>query len=380
MSIAQVWVMDQTYYYRLLRMVAITAIAACADDDGDGDGERRCVYEVEVKASHVTVAADVACRSVSFHEGIPSGGRYAISGTACGALCGDAEMNRCDLRSSSYIDEFAQLNGPPVRGVDLGNAKCPDTGAEQLALDCAQVENRGQNHPGCPVAGRRPTGLVYAERSSDDDVAAYLARSAHLEAASVLAFEALAVQLAEHRAPEQLVVDCRVAAREEVRHAVIMTELARMRGASPCEAKACRRSLPSLLELALENEVEGVVRESYGAVQALVGAQTAEAHDVRVAMEGIAVDEVSHAALSARIAAWLDTQLFVDERRQVALARRDAIRELRRSVDEQPASGLINELGVPSRAVSRRMLDALESTLWSAPTCSELQDLSIVVA
>jgi hypothetical protein len=197
-------------------------------------------------------------------------------------------------------------------------------------------------------------------------VAAYLARCAHLEAASVLAFEALAAELSSHGAPAALIEDCLAAAREEVAHAAALGALARARGATPCEANMPRRALPSLLQLALENEVEGVVRESFGAAQAILSAHHASAIDVRMAMASIASDEASHAALSSRIAAWLATQLSPEQQRMVASARRDAIDELRSTIDDEPDSSLVVELGVPSRAVSLHLLAGLEDTLWAA--------------
>lgn len=191
--------------------------------------------------------------------------------------------------------------------------------------------------------------------------------AAHLEAASVLAFRTLAAELAAHGAPAQLIADCLAATQEEVTHAAVMTALARARGATPLAATMSPRALPSLLQLALDNEVEGVVRESFGAVQALVGAERARAPDVRSAMKAIAAAEASHAALSRRIAAWLDSQLTCEERREVASARRDAIAQLRREVEEEHAGDLALQLGVPSPSLSLHLLAALESTLWSLP-------------
>jgi hypothetical protein len=89
-------------------------------------------------------------------------------------------------------------------------------------------------------------------------------------------------------------------------------------------------------------------------------------------MASIAVDEVSHAALSGRIASWLATRLCGAERQQIAHARQDAIRELRRCVDHDPNESLVAELGVPSRTLALHLLDALEKTLWSAARFQQL--------
>ncbi|MEY4512126.1 MAG: hypothetical protein RLZZ450_4248 [Pseudomonadota bacterium] len=155
-----------------------------------------------------------------------------------------------------------------------------------------------------------------------------------------------------------------------------MAELAHARGASPCAATMRPRAQPSLLELAIENEVEGVVRESFSALHALVSAETARARDVRSAMASIAVDEASHAALASQIAGWLHSRLSEDDRQKVACARRDAIAEIRRSIDEEPAGALVAELGVPTRSLSIRLLDALGDALWSAQADQTVLEVS----
>jgi len=351
--------MDKTHYYQLLRSVALAALAACGDDE--------CAHEVEVKSSSFMIVPSVACQSVSAVPAVPGGGAYLIRAEACGELCRDPKMNSCDL-PSAYMQEFERLNGDAEFNLKggLADRQCPDVGSQPLALDCARYVTRGHDHDGCPVAGRRPAGLRRVARRGDDRVAAYLARSAHLEAASVLAFQALAAELSLHGAPAALVADCLAAAREEVAHATALGALARARGATPCKATMPRRALPSLVQLAIENEVEGVVRESFGAAQAILSAHHASAPDVRSAMASIAVDEASHAALSSRIASWLSSQLTLEQRRLVASKRRDAIDELRRAIDIEPEGALVVELGVPSRAVSLRLLAGLENGLWSA--------------
>jgi hypothetical protein len=54
----------------------------------------------------------------------------------------------------------------------------------------------------------------------------------------------------------------------------------------------------SLEELAVENAVEGCVRETYGALTAIWQARTAKDPSVAAAVRRIARDETRHAALS----------------------------------------------------------------------------------
>lgn len=152
----------------------------------------------------------------------------------------------------------------------------------------------------------------------------------------MLAFEELAKDLTRLQAPAQLVAACLRAARQEVAHARTVGVLARRRGAEPPAVQVRQRALPSRLELALHNAVEGVVRESYGALQAIVSGRAARAEDVRLAMAGIAVDESEHAEVALQITAWLHTRLSAEELLQVSRARDAAIAELRRELDPPP--------------------------------------------
>jgi hypothetical protein len=361
--------MKTTSYYLLLGSLASSALAACGEDDGgeDGGGEE-CRHIVVVDSRQRSISLASACPEVSAIPSVPTGAFYGIASGRCSALCGDPRMNSCDL-PDSYQRAFEAANGPAESAAsDAGNLTCPVLAATELTLSCSRVEWRGRDHDGCPIAGRRPQGLVaVARREQQQGVADYLARSAHLEAASVLAFEALAEDLASLGAPAQLVADCLKAARQEVVHARVVRQLARARGAEPAQVKLRERALPSPLKLALENVAEGVVRESYGALQAIVSSRTAAAPDIRGAMANIAVDEAAHAALSTRVAAWLNTQLSATERLQVARAKHAAIAALRRELDHEPAPALHSELGVPSRAVALRLVGELTTHLWGDP-------------
>ena len=352
--------MTKTHYYLLLGSIVASALEGCnSEDDG-------CAHEVMVKASSAKLTSEQACRSESAVDTTETGKAYLISNDICPQLCGDPAMNRCHL-PAAYIAEFTALNGiaPARKDFSPEDVKCPTSDPGPIELDCAAVEQHGTDHAGCTVAGRRPAGFRGADHRAHDAVATYLARCAQLEAASVQAFEALAVELQAHNAPAELVAACRQAAREEVAHTTAMTTLAHARGARPRLTAVRPCSVRPLREIALENTIEGIVRESYGAAQAMVAAHTAGEPDVRRAMERIALDEASHAALSARIAAWLDTQLSADEQREVAVAKRSAISDLRCSIDDEPDHALVEQLGVPSRAVALRMFDGLEGSLWS---------------
>jgi hypothetical protein len=212
---------------------------------------------------------------------------------------------------------------------------------------------------GC--VGRRPDGLRAVDAvPTDDPCAAWLAHTAHLEAAAVQAFALLEAELEALGAPARLLSRVRDAAEEETVHAVLVGALARARGVRPAPVVVQRSEPRSVLEIAIENAVEGCVRECWGALCAHWQARQASAADVRAVWQGIARDETEHAQLSRDIARWLDERLDDGERQRVLQAQRAAIVRLRRELDRDPAARLVVELGLPDRSSALSQFDALE--------------------
>ncbi|MEY2931764.1 MAG: hypothetical protein RL033_2513 [Pseudomonadota bacterium] len=218
---------------------------------------------------------------------------------------------------------------------------------------------------GC--VGRRPDGLCAAEAAEANDASgAWLADTAHLEAAAVLAFSLLEWELAALDAPTELLQRLRRAAKEELIHAERVGHLARARGATPAPVVVRGRAQRSVLEIALENAVEGCVRECWGALCAHYQAQTAAAADVRAVWRDIAGDETEHAQLSRDVAHWLEARLTADERAQVAAARAGAIFALRRELDTDISPALVRELGLPGRELALTQFDALTAQVLAS--------------
>lgn len=130
------------------------------------------------------------------------------------------------------------------------------------------------------TGGRRPEGLACAQFEGPDEGARFLAQMAYLEAASVDAFVSLTHELEAHRAPTRLRAASRRAARDEVRHARVMRRLARRAGARVPEVQVEPSPVRSLEEIAIENAIEGCVRETFGAAVAMI--QSERAGDARV--------------------------------------------------------------------------------------------------
>jgi hypothetical protein len=218
-------------------------------------------------------------------------------------------------------------------------------------------------HPnyGCPVA-RRAHGIVYEAASRFDDAATYLAHCAHLESASVASFARLARELCALEAPRALIERVVAAARDERRHGRLLRKIAHARGKGVAKSPRLRLASRSLVEIAIENAVEGAIRETWGAVVAAHQATFATDLEIRNAFVAIAPDEAGHAELAADVACWLESRLAPDERAQVILARRAAIGALVQEIASPPIASVREPLGLPSAAKSLSLFTAARST------------------
>lgn len=270
-----------------------------------------------------------------FYSGPVATGTMA-SATACGLL-GDAGAT--DALCASICGQY----GPVCLWYGGDTIYCTDT---------------TDIHPDT-LCGRRPHGLheLHAQRSA----ASKLAHAAHLEQASVVAFEILHSELVSHRAPRSLQRAALRARRDEVRHARMMMRLARRRGARRATPSYVPATDRDLLAIAIENVIEGCVRETYGAAVAMWQASHARAADVRAVMQIIASDEVRHADLGWRVAEWLSNKLDARGRAAVRDAGCCAVRELYVNA----ASPADEDLGLPGAPAARAMLSRLERDLWA---------------
>jgi hypothetical protein len=186
-----------------------------------------------------------------------------------------------------------------------------------------------------------------------------LAQLAQLEAASVPAFARLRRELHAHGAPRSLLRATSRARRDEVRHARNMKALARRRGGAV--PAATMESVPprSLEAIAMENVVEGCVRETYGALLATWQSMHARDREVREAMKRIARDETRHASLAWRAHRWMNLRLDRAARARLVEARLATIAKLRMELAIEPHFEAIRDLGVPSARHAVALLDFL---------------------
>jgi hypothetical protein len=175
-----------------------------------------------------------------------------------------------------------------------------------------------KTYPMCE--GRRPEGLRSHAEGCD------FAAASHLEAASVFAFAHLARELRHYHAPKKLLRAARRSRRDEIRHARMTRALARR---PVLRVEVQPMAVRDLEAIALENAIEGCVRETYGALAAWWRATHAPDRDVRDAYRKIARDETKHSALAWELDRWLSPRLSADARRRVEAARIAAFEELR---------------------------------------------------
>jgi hypothetical protein len=212
--------------------------------------------------------------------------------------------------------------------------------------------------------GRRLSGSRRSHaRRSADSLGDYFARMAEEEAASIGAFAVLERELAALGAPEELVLAARQAREDERRHARMMTRLAARFASRPSRARPGRQPRPDARAMALENVVQGCVRETYAALLATWQAKRARDPVIRRSLERIAADETRHAALAWAIDAWLQPSLDAAARRRVARARRTAVRDLGKQLARRAPESLLASAGFPRPAEAQTLLRVLAREL-----------------
>lgn len=232
----------------------------------------------------------------------------------------------------------------------------------KVSVDGAVSELQREELTSGSVCGRRPEGLVAAPRGgAEASLGAWLAEAAHLEAASVIAFRRLERELRRLGAPPALVRRARRSRADEIRHAREMASLARRFGSEPDRVLVTREVTRTSFAIALENAVEGCVRETYGALVASYQARRAADPELRSVLERVARDEARHAELAHDVATFLEPRLTERDRAAIAEARNEAIAGLRDAISRAPAEDVARLAGMPAPRDARALLDLLEA-------------------
>ena len=146
--------------------------------------------------------------------------------------------------------------------------------------------------------GRRPQLHVHASAQTP------LQAMAHLEAASVLAFEELAAQLVALGAPAEFSERCLAASQDERNHARWLGQLSGVEPLAVPLQSAC-----DLQDMALHNAVEGCVHETFAALAGLDRARRMDDPELRRVFLRIAQDELRHAQLAWDLHDWFLTRV-----------------------------------------------------------------------
>lgn len=312
----------------LLAALAAPAVAACGGvvDGGNDSGVPGCNAEpteagaASCGSTNLQLSGDIsAC-----HVGLDDAG--SIPTASCQALCG-TQFSYCTLDTSTEI------------------LTCQSFCTGRL--------------PACLRPGAGTSGTTNA-------VGEYLARVAYLEAASVDAFAILAAELRAHGAPRSLVRSAQRAGADEVRHAREVGALATAFGVAAAKPVVARSTVRPLVDVAIENAVEGCVRETFGALVATWQAEHARDERVLAAMKRIARDETRHAALGWRIFEWTMSRLDARARDRVERAMVHATHELERSARAEPHASVVALLGVPPASRMVALLHAMQAELSGA--------------
>jgi hypothetical protein len=278
--------------------------------------------------------------------GLPLGWRSDIYGTLDGLTC----VRMCPVSTNllTSCEVYFGQDHYPDGSAPLFDAASAEGGT--IEVECSL----------CGGGGRRPEGYREGARAhAREEVGAYLADVARLEAASVPAFLRLARELGAHHAPRPLVEAAARAARDEVRHARTMAALARRYDAAPSPPDPAPFGVRSLEAMAIENAVEGCVGETYGALVARAQARAARDPAIARAMAGVARDEARHAALAWGVAAWSESRLDAPARRRVRKAQRSALAHLAANLEREPPSSVARLAGVPAALEARTLLGAV---------------------
>jgi hypothetical protein len=306
--------------------------------------------------SDATGSSDASCAPTEFTPDPPDTCGVFVR-LPCGLPSGVTPDANCYL----LLNDCSSICPGPFFNCHSVDESCVDGGVVSdskggVDIDCTT----------CPGGvGRVPAGLARARLAqAPGPLGDYFAAAAYLEAASVHAFRRLVSELAGHRAPAGLRRAARRAQRDEVRHARLTARMARRFGGAPVPARVEPLATRTLDVIAIENAVEGCVRETFGALVASF--QAANARDPKIArlMASIARDETRHAALSWAVARWARRRLGAEADARIGAHCRSAVETLRQKAGACVPDDLALRAGLPNAEQQRALLSAIEPQLW----------------
>lgn len=199
------------------------------------------------------------------------------------------------------------------------------------------------------VQGRRVRELVAPKPRLVPVLGVYLANAAFYRATSAIAHERLTRELESFGAPATLLDGCALATLADRAHAAELARLAQDRGVPASTPEPIVLPIRSKLDVAIDNAIEGVVRQSFALDFAHHRAQHAGDPEIRAVMSVIADEAESHAELAFDVAVWLCSILDPVETAFVDEAIRHASVTMPREIDVEPEPILCERAGIPGR-------------------------------
>lgn len=213
--------------------------------------------------------------------------------------------------------------------------------------------------PSLVLPGRPP------DEASRAGLAAYFARAAQFEHASIAAFARFTLELMAFGAPPDLVDAAREAMADETRHARLCFTLASHyagRPLGPGSLDLTGRLAATSLEEAVEATVlEGCLGETLAAIEAAVAASTVEDPALAAVLARIADDERRHAELAWRFVAWAVRAGSPAVRTRAAAALEARMRALHAESSAEDA--VLEAAGLPNGPARDRCLRSGAETL-----------------
>jgi hypothetical protein len=334
------------------RSCCILALYQCTGVDGGVHCNAWCGGEVGGRRTAGTRIARAFSRALSIAALLPG---VACSTSSSGTTC------TTETPSGAYDVPDASLGIAGGGENSVCNEICSNAdpaGHRQCCIgpvyNCTREDGGVACFASCLAGGGRTNAELRADAVGDS-----LAHLAFLEAASVPAFARLRSELRSHGAPRSLLRSSSRARRDEVRHARTVRALARRDGAHVATPVVDPIPPRSLEAIAIENVIEGCVRETYGALVATWQSMHARDREVRGAMIKLARDETRHAALAWKVHRWIERRLDHSARTRIEDARRAAVATLRAELTIQPDFKAIRDLGLPSSTQAVALLDAI---------------------
>ena len=287
-------------------------------------------YECSTVSNCESLARETTLSDEAFSQYLVDG---ELTEESCASLCWE-ELNIVDSNLCSC--EYTGENEDGGHEIICGESYCYNYYYE------------GRVHGSIPKTKKIPDSSALGN---------YFASVSNAEASSIAAFLQLRKELAFHNAPKELQDRCFGAAKQEVEHARVMVKMAENHQGKLAPFIFGEFQPRSLIDLALDNAIEGCIFETFSALKLLQQAHNSAHPVLAQTLKQIALDEVSHAELAWDIHKYLLTRLSNEEMKIVLKAQQEAIQRLLKNKDQQLqfTSGEKKFLGLTDTAQIRKI-------------------------